>query len=86
MCDICVDATKELQVFLKQLQERYPGGTVDGITVSPTHHVSVAVLTAAAMAERAEIEYLQSVAQVDFLDEDVIPRNNSLFSMREGRA
>lgn len=43
MCEICVSAAKELRDFAKQLEEKYPGASVDNIPVSPTHHVLVAL-------------------------------------------
>jgi hypothetical protein len=43
MCDICVSATTELETFLDDLQSRYPGTTVEGTDVPPSHHITTAL-------------------------------------------
>jgi hypothetical protein len=47
MCDKCDNANTELQAFLTQLEEKYPGVEVDGKPVDRGHHVFVAVYTEA---------------------------------------
>lgn len=47
MCDICRNAQADLAGFLNQLEQKYPGTTVRGEAVDPTHHVDVAVIAEA---------------------------------------
>ena len=46
MCDVCGKAAEELRTFLKDLEDKYPGTTVDGVEVPRDHHVSIAVYVA----------------------------------------
>lgn len=55
MCDICVKASNELAEFLTQLEEKYPGQSVDGQDVSRRHHVLVATVVAAERLQREEL-------------------------------
>ena len=45
MCEMCVSANKELETFLTELEEKYPGTQLeDGTPVERDHHVFVALI------------------------------------------
>ena len=61
MCDICQSAELELEQFLTELENKFPGGEVEGKKVPRGHHATVATMVQAQKRLYTEVTELDKL-------------------------